>query len=337
MGEKGRSIILMAVLAVGIVVGGVFVGVFLSDSGTSSKVRAARDLRIAKYGSKVKHSGVSAIKIAEQKPGAVCPCPNGDPASDLVFRTDDDKNAFTEVLSDLAEFIEESGSKREAKSVEALNAALAANDADGVVRQLKVLMRSKSPTVRKAAVAASNWLAKSATDSGGGALSELVVALGGTSGGGDIGAGTAGTAGAGTGSSAFGGSAAGGGEDAGQVAADDGEVIDINQLADQLAAEVSGLEKVEARLNECDNDASRIAAIKSGMQSATDQNVLNFLSSALSDVSDKSLAVKAVIELTRSGDENCQNAAKEAYSWLTDQTWTNEKAAQVWLEAQSAE
>ena len=330
MGEKGRSIILMTVLAVGIVVGGVFVGVFLSDSGTSSKVRAARDLRIAKYGSKVKHSGVSAIKIAEQEPGAVCPCPNGDPASDLVFRTDDDKNAFTEVISDLAEFIEESGSKREAKSVEALNAALAANDADGVVRQLKVLMRSKSPTVRKAAVAASNWLAKSATDSGGGALSELVVALGGTSGGGDIGAGTAGTAGTG-------GSAAGGGEDAGQVAVDDGEVMDINQLADQLAAEVSGLEKIEARLNECDNDASRIAAIKSGMQSATDQNVLNFLSSALSDVSDKSLAVTAAIELIRSGDENCQNAAKEAYSWLTDQTWTNEKAAQAWLEAQSAE
>lgn len=124
-----------------------------------------------------------------------------------------------------------------------------------------------------------------------------------------------------------------------QPAAEEAESFGGRELSEVLAelqAQQVKIDAIESSLMGCATDAARIEVITQQMTAnAADRDICNMLSMNLSNCDDTLMATKAAIALASGGGEYCQQAAKDAFSYLTGKTYTPE-AVKEWTAAQQA-
>lgn len=333
MCKASKNCIFVSIACLGAIVAGVFIGVFFNGSGVSDKVSTGRALRSTKVrridSPKGVNSGKSVVRVKET--AAPRPFEIEDLPETFQFKPDSDKEEIVSVIDELSSFLEGEDSKKadvDLKGVSSLHSALALNDARKVARCLQILAKSRNKYVREVAAVAAHWLASNAVGASG--LAELAGLIGGPAGGGGS---------TGVGGAQGGASAGGNGGDAGVSdgeGADEGAELSREELAQEMKEflkEQQSLTEWDEKLNECGTEASRIALAKSALQSSSDENACNYYASALINSSDKDAAVKAIVDLSTSGSEACRKAVQDAYSWITDEPWSGQGAAQAWLSA----
>ena len=332
MGKAPLKGVFFSIVCLAAIVGGVFIGAFFCGSGVSDNVSKGRALRCAKIRRGESPKGAKSNKFTLRvKEGEVArPFSIEDIPEAFQFKTDSDKEEIVSVIAELSDFLKTEDTKKvseEIRGVSVLREALEANDARRVAGCLQAMAKSRNKYVREVAAVAANWLASNAVGASG--LAELAGLIGGTAGGGTTGVGGA----------QGGGAAGGNGGDAGVSdgeGADEGTELSREELAQEMKEflkEQQSLTEWDEKLNECGTEASRIALAQSSLQASSDENACNYYASVLINSSDKAAAVRAIVNLSASGSEACQKAVQDAYSWITDEPWSGQGAAQAWLSA----
>lgn len=322
------------ILCASLGIGGVG-GFLLSDFNSTETTKRGRELRARRMAGTQKADGskerkvVTRVKIGNNDAEAERLSGRGEPQTGVgsIEAEADKKNVSIEsVIAEISEFLEQDDSPRLQGVAVALRSAVARNDIRKVVRCLYALKNGKVDS----AVAKTAALALKGLSGDGVAVSEL------------IGQGRSRVVGESSVRSQGDGSIKAGEavfEDSGfgemQAAAEDTESYagrDLSDVLAELQAQQVKIDAIESSLADCTTDSARIEIIKQQMAAnASDRDISNMLSMNLVNVDDSVAATQAAIELASGGNE----AAKDAFSYLTGKTYTPE-AAKEWTASQQA-
>lgn len=111
-------------------------------------------------------------------------------------------------------------------------------------------------------------------------------------------------------------------------------MADLSEFLTDPHPEVANLaaDRYELEVQNVVNDADRTELVKIGLLAISDTDMLRSMVGTLQMTSDELLIIQTVADVMREGSRAQREAVKEAYESTTGEPWTNEAAAEKWLQ-----